>query len=77
MKKKKILKAIDKCNFHKLQNIENKNGFVEAVSDKNGKDIKFFNLGPNNDWRNILDPKIALKIEKLFKNEMIELGYIK
>ena len=74
--KKQITKTIDECNFDKLQKIENEKGFMEAVSDKNGKYIKFFNLGPNNNWRKILDPQIASKIEKIFEKEMEELGYL-
>ena len=74
--KKQILKAIDKCRFDKMQKIEKKKGFVEAVSDKNGKDVKFFNLGPKNDWKKILNKEIAIKIEKLFEKEMRELNYL-
>ena len=40
------------------------------------KKIDFFNLGPNNNWKKILDPLIAKKIEARFKNEMEELGYL-
>ena len=59
-----------------MQKIEKKKGFVEAVSDKNGKDVKFFNLGPKNDWKKILNKEIAIKIEKLFEKEMRELNYL-
>ena len=38
--------------------------------------LKNFYLGPNNNWKNLLDPKIKLQIENLFENEMKELGYI-
>ena len=52
--------------------------FYEAVVDeKTGKRKAFFNLGPKNDWRIILDDKNKEKIEKNFKNEMQELGYLK
>ena len=36
----------------------------------------FFNLGPGNDWRRLLDDKIKIKLEKVFEKEMIELGYL-
>ena len=36
----------------------------------------FFNLGPKNDWRKILDEKHRYKIENNFKKEMKELGYL-
>jgi hypothetical protein len=74
--KDQVLRAIDKCKFLNLQNLETEMGFIEAVSDKDGNVKKFFNLGPNNNWKNLLDPKIKLQIENLFENEMKELGYI-
>ena len=37
----------------------------------------FFNLGPKNDWRFILDERNRKKIEESFKEEMQELGYLK
>jgi hypothetical protein len=74
--KEQVSKAIDKCNFSNLQKLEAASGFVEAASDKDGNVKKFFNLGPNNNWKNLLDPKIKLQIENLFENEMKELGYI-
>jgi len=75
-KKNQILEAIDKCKFTNLQKLETEKGFVEAVSDKNGNVKKFFNLGPNNNWEKLLDPEIKSEIEKLFGNEMRDLGYI-
>jgi hypothetical protein len=74
--KDQVYKAIDKCNFSNLQKLEAKSGFVEAISDKEGNVKKFFNLGPNNNWKNLLDPKIKLQIESLFEKEMKEIGYI-
>ena len=41
-----------------------------------GKKETFFNLGPKNDWRNILNKNISDEIYKTFKIEMKELGYI-
>ena len=36
----------------------------------------FFNLGPKNDWKKILPDELKIKIEKHFKKEMKELGYL-
>jgi hypothetical protein len=33
-------------------------------------------MGPKNDWRKLLNKKIAKKIEKEFKIEMSELNYL-
>ena len=53
-----------------------KNGFVEAVpSKKSEKKIAFFNLGPDNDWRKILDKDEQVKLTDIFKEDLIELGY--
>ena len=43
---------------------------------KQEKKIPFFNLGPKNDWKKKLDTNIAEKLEKAFKSEMEELGYL-
>ena len=37
------------------------------------KKITFFNLGPKNDWRKILNEDSKEKIYKIFKNEIDEL----
>ena len=37
---------------------------------------KFFNLGPQNDWKKILDKKTLKYIENSFEIEMKELGYL-
>ena len=37
----------------------------------------FFHLGPKNDWKTMLDTKIVDEINIKFKNEMLELGYLK
>ena len=74
--KSKILKAIEKCNFNNLQKIENESGFVEAPLDISGSRKKFFYLGPQNDWRKILDKKTLKNIENSFESEMKELGYL-
>ena len=69
---KKIDNIIRTTSFEVLQKKEAKNGFMEAASSK----IKFFNLGPRNTWKNIVDEKLIYKIEKNFKKEMKELNYL-
>ena len=73
----KIFTAVKENNFENLKKLENSKGFNETVKDKStGKLKKFFNLGPENKWENILDPKIKTILEKEFKKEMKELGYL-
>ena len=72
----KIDNAISLCDFKNLQDIENKEGFIEASEDKLGNSIKFFNLGSENKWQNLLSKEIIENIETSFKGEMTELKYL-
>ena len=74
--KDKLKNAVKSTYFDKLKKEEKKSGFVEAVpSKKNNKKIPFFNLGPENDWKKILDKKQQSKITDIFKSSLNELGY--
>lgn len=73
----KLNKAIKTTEFNLMKSKEEKETFFEALPDKEtGKRRVFFNLGPKNNWRKILDKKNQEKIEKHFKDEMLELGYL-
>ena len=73
----KLNKAIKTTDFENMKNKEQKETFYEALIDsQTGKRKNFFNLGPKNDWRKYLDNKNKDLIEKTFKKEMIELGYL-
>ncbi len=73
----KLNKVIKTSQFQKMQELEKKGDFKEAVVENNTHKKKiFFKFGPKNNWRNILDPKRSKKIEEAFNKEMIELGYI-
>ena len=74
--KKDIDEAIIKNSFENLKKIEEKRGFSESSIDDKGKRINFFNLGPNNNWKKLLNKNIIDKIEKRFSKEMGELGYL-
>ncbi len=69
--KDKINNAIKSTSFETMQKLEKDGYFKEQ-----GKGAKFFNSGPNADWRSQLDNKIIDEINLKFKNEMIELGYL-
>ena len=74
---KKFQNTIETTDFHKMKKLEKEKGFFEAKTNlKTGKKIQFFNLGPKNDWKKMLDKKIRNKIEEAFKKEMVELGYL-
>ena len=79
MRKKKVKlirkgleKTIIETGFQNLKDLEKNFGFNE----KQSRTVNFFNQGKSNDWKKILPDKISLKIEKKFKKEMKELGYL-
>ena len=73
----KIELAIKSNSFENLKKLEQSGGYKEAIKDKESGQLKqFFNLGPDNKWEKILDKEIKEEIEKEFKNEMSELGYL-
>ena len=75
--KEKFDNTIKTTSFENMQKLEKENGFSEAgINERTGEKVSFFNLGPKNDWRQFLDPAIIQKIEKAFKKEMEELGYL-
>ena len=71
-----IFKAIKECEFVNLTTQEEAFGFDENSKKNKKLNKKFFNLGPKNNWKNILEPKIKDEIEVLFKEEMEDLGYL-
>ena len=73
----KLNKVIKTTEFESMKKKEENETFYEAVIDNNtGKRKNFFNLGPQNNWRKLLDKKNVDKIETSYEKEMIELGYL-
>ena len=73
----KLNKAIQSTEFYKMKTLEQRQIFNESSIDSiTGKRKAFFNLGPQNDWKKILNDKSRKKIETSFKKEMSELGYL-
>ena len=73
----KVNKVIKSTEFYKMKTLEQKQIFTESIIESDtGKRKAFFNLGPKNDWKKILDNKNKKKIETSFKKEMSELGYL-
>ena len=71
----KIKNVIQSTEFKRLKSFEQKYGFKESAA-MFDRTKSFFNLGPHNDWKKILDKKTSKKICEYFKDEMKELGYI-
>ena len=73
----KIMKIISNTSFENFQKQEKNNRFDEnAFSEMLGEKKIFFNLGPKNDWKKILDKETSILIENSFRSELIELGYL-
>ena len=73
----KIDKIIESTDFKKMQQLEKDKGFFEAAKHRDTKEkITFFNKGPENNWKKLLDEKNKNKIEQAFNKEMKELNYI-
>ena len=72
----KLKKSIKSTSFEKLKKNEETDGFSEAIfSKKKNKMIPFFNLGPKNDWKNILDKSFSDKLNKIFEKDIKEFSY--
>jgi len=73
---KKLENAIQSTTFEKLQNLENIGKFSENVySTKNKKKIKFFYLGPNNNWKDRLNKDLINKMNTYYKEDLERFGY--
>ena len=70
-KNKKINNVIQSTNFDNLKKMEEKNGFFEKSEFSD-----FFRNGKTKQWESKLNQAQKSLIEKLFKKQMIELGYI-
>jgi hypothetical protein len=74
--KNKIKNAVSSSSFSKLKEKEKKEGFSEAPQSKlGGSKIPFFNLGPKNNWKIILNDELKEKLNKVFKKQLEELSY--
>ena len=67
---KKLNDSVNSTQFNKLKKYEKKYGFIM------GQINKFFYLGQENNWQNLLNPEIEKKIRSSFDREMKQLNYI-
>jgi hypothetical protein len=74
--KNKIKNAVSTSLFSKLKEKEKKEGFSEAPKSKLlNSQIPFFNLGPDNNWKKILNDNLKDKLNIAFKKKLNELSY--
>ena len=74
---KKNKKILETTSFENLKDLEEKGTFEENAFQSSNIKKTFFNLGPKNNWKEVLDKKIKEEIEIKLSNEMEELGYLK
>tara|TARA_B100001057_G_C22687595_1_gene886360 strand:+ start:189 stop:1043 length:855 start_codon:yes stop_codon:yes gene_type:complete len=74
--KSKLKNSLNSTNFDKLKQMEKKRGFSEAVTSlTTNEKITFFNLGPKNDWKKLLNEDLKTKLSEVFKKNLAELYY--
>ena len=73
----KITSSIKNSEFNNLSSQEDTYGFDGNSKTNKQKNQKFFHLGPENKWQDILKDEVRNKVELLFENEMKEIGYLK
>ncbi len=72
----KIDNVIKSTTLDNLKNLEANNHFQESVTDNEGRKINFFDKGGQRNWSKSLKKNLVDQIEKSFKREMTELGYL-
>ncbi len=73
----KLKNSINSTSFEKLKRYEKNFGFSEAVNSKNNhKNIPFFYLGPDNNWKKILDKDFQNKLNNTFNKSLKFFSYI-
>ena len=74
--REKAKKSIKNCDFENLKKLEQEKGFAEAITKKGSNEkLTFFNLGKNNNYKNLLDPILLTKMNDLFQNELVKYNY--
>ena len=74
--KGKINNAIKTTSFDNLKKIEERGEFREAVHNLKTKEKKnFFYKGAENDWKKILDKKLAKDMTEYYKDDLKLFGY--
>ena len=72
----KLKNCVNSTAFEKLKKKEKEEGFSESIfSKEKNKMIPFFNLGPDNNWKKILDKDFANKLSVIFREGLDEFNY--
>lgn len=72
----KAKKTIQSCSFKNLSKLEDEKRFDEAViNKKNNNKVKFFNLGVENRYQNLLNKDLIDKANLKFQDNLVKYGY--
>ena len=72
----KIDNVLKSTSFENMQRLEKEEGFAESMTDmKTKKKIPFFSHGPKVDRKNLVKSENIQRIESVFRQELISLGY--
>ena len=72
----KFNNAIETTSFKKLQALEDEGNFLENVYSKHDKrKIKFFNQGPENNWKKNLSDELINKMNNFYKDDLKKFKY--
>ena len=72
----KAKETIKSCEFEKLKKMEENTGFHEAVLKKGKSErIKFFNLGKENNYKNLLNTNLIIQMNETFKQKLLKFNY--
>ena len=74
--KKKFENTIKTTTFENLKKLESESNFHESAKNDEGEKINFFDKGQKRNWSTTLDKNLSDQIEKTFKKDMVELGYL-
>ena len=68
--------CVKNCDFNNLKKLESTKGFDESMV-KRGSDekLKFFNLGKDNNYNNILEKKLINEMTNYYKKEIIKFNF--
>ena len=74
--REKAKKVVQSCNFNKMQKLEKIEVFRESVMKKDGNsEINFFNLGPKNNFKELLDKGVIKEMNIYFRDQLKEFKY--
>ena len=72
----KFYNSLETTSFKKLQELENQGNFSENVYSKHdNRKIKFFNQGPENDWKKNLNKELIIKMNNFYKDDLKKFNY--